>query len=121
MKTRLVIKDDLKPYIAESIDRSTESAYVAQWYAEHNIDPFAWQWLFKFDNDYGASVVKHWGSYGFEQDLFELAIIEWSEDDLNGFHLVYGTSINEDCVEGHLSNEEVMNYLYKIKDLKEGE
>lgn len=71
------------------------------------------QWLFKFNNDYGASVVKHFGSYGYEEDLFELAVIYWEN---NRFTLTYNTPITHDVI-GHLSNEEVMKYLKQIKEL----
>ena len=30
----------------------------------------AGQWCFRFPNDYGASVIKHPGSYGYQEDKF---------------------------------------------------
>lgn len=72
------------------------------------------QWLFKFKNNYGASVVKHYGSYGFENDKFELAVIYWDDKD---FNLTYNTPITDDVI-GYLTNEQVMEYLYKIKELE---
>lgn len=54
------------------------------------------------------------GSFGFEDDLFELAVLYFDEE--GNSHLSYSTEITDDVI-GHLSNEEVMNYLYKIKEL----
>ena len=75
------------------------------------------QWLFKFDNNYGASVIKHWGSYGYEDDLFELAVLEF--DKKGNTHITYKTPITDDVV-GYLTNNDVIRYLNKIKNLKGG-
>lgn len=64
---------------------------------------------FKFENDYGASVVKHDYSYGSKRDLFELAVMEGNE-------LCYSTPITNDII-GYLSNDEVLTLLKKIKAL----
>ena len=73
------------------------------------------QWIFKFENNYGASVIKHYESYGFEDDLFELAVLYFDGDN---FDLSYNTSITDDVI-GYLSNDNVMEYLEKIKGLDE--
>lgn len=104
MKTKLIIDDEIKPYLVEEIDRHTEMPG----------DEFAWQWRFRFENNYGASIVKHRGSYGFDDDLFELGILEWVDDDIHW--LCYDTSIADDVI-GYLTNEQVMDYLNKIKNL----
>lgn len=72
------------------------------------------QWLFKFKNGYGASVIKHYGSYGFEDDLFELAVIELNKK--NSWNICYNTPITDDVM-GYLSNEEVLELLERIKNL----
>ena len=72
---------------------------------------------FKFENGYGASVIKHYGSYGFEEDLFELAVLYFEPGDNMG-SLTYSTSITNDVI-GNLSNDEVLNYLKRIKELDE--
>lgn len=72
------------------------------------------QYVFKFENNYGASVVKHGGSYGHSQDLWELAVLMY--DDLNNRELCYDTPITED-VEGYLTDENVRDLLAKIKEL----
>ena len=80
-------------------------------------DSFAWQWIIAFENGYGASIVKHAFSYGFDDDLFELAVITYDENE-DHWVLVYDTEIADDVI-GDLSNEEVMDLLYKIKNLEE--
>ena len=76
----------------------------------------SYQYIFKFDNGYGASVVKNIGSYGHERDLFELAVIifvgefEWE--------LCYESKITGDVdVIGYLTNDDVLNLLEAIKNL----
>ena len=39
------------------------------------------RYVFRFENNYGASVVKHLGSYGYDQDLWELAVIRFGKYD----------------------------------------
>lgn len=69
------------------------------------------QYIFRFDNNYGASVVKWTGTYGYESDLWELAMIQFDED--GDYDLV-------DDVVGHLTDGEVCWYLGKIKELSKG-
>ena len=73
-------------------------------------------YVFKFDNYYGASVIKHYGSYGYEEDLWELAVVNFRSNP-DKFVLDYNTPITAD-VEGWLTDEEVRNLLGKIKELK---
>lgn len=72
------------------------------------------QYIFRFSNNYGASVIKHNGSYGHEVDLWELAVIEFGR--AYNWHLTYDTEITDDVI-GHLTDEEVRTYLQKIKEL----
>lgn len=72
------------------------------------------QYLFRFENDYGASVVKHMGSYGHHEDLWELAVIVFDSGD--NWDLTYNTPITCD-VEGYLTDEEVRDLLRRIKEL----
>lgn len=67
------------------------------------------QWLFKFSNGYGASVIRHRGSYGFDQGLFEVGLIEWNNDE---FELIY----NDDFVDvrGYQSNADINAVLTLI-------
>jgi hypothetical protein len=64
-----------------------------------------------FENGYGASVVKHSGSYGGRRGLYELAVLD------NDGKLTYDTPITDDVL-GYLSPKEVTNYLIQIQDLK---
>lgn len=70
---------------------------------------------FRFDNHYGASVVKHFGSYGFELDLFELAVLLF--DDNGTSELCYTTPITNDVI-CYLTNDDVLKILTDIKNLK---
>lgn len=73
------------------------------------------QYLFKFPNNYGASVIKHMYSYGSSRDLWELAVIYF--DDGGDWDLTYDTEITGD-VEGYLTDQDVLDLLGKIRDLK---
>ena len=65
---------------------------------------------YKFDNGYGASVVSHSGSYGGNQGLYELAVLDSTGD------LCYSTPITEDVI-GHLTSDKVIELLERIKSL----
>lgn len=73
------------------------------------------QYLFRFDNNYGASVVKHKYSYGSDKDLWELAVIKFIRDDT--WYLNYDTDITDDVI-GYLTDENVRDLLKKIKELQ---
>lgn len=75
--------------------------------------PFV-QYLFKFENGYGASVIKGQGTYGYDSDLWELAVITWDLED--EWDITYGTEITYDIL-GFLSTEDVLNTLNDIKNL----
>jgi len=78
-----------------------------------------YEYRFKFDNGYGASVIKHYGSYGYENDLFELAVLFFIEEDgeVVSSGITYDTPITDDVV-GYLTNDEVLDLLLKIKKLE---
>jgi hypothetical protein len=65
------------------------------------------QKVYKFPNGYGASVVKHQGSYGYAQGLWELAVLDADGD------ICYGTEVTSDVI-GHLNDPEVDNILGQI-------
>jgi hypothetical protein len=67
------------------------------------------QWLFRFDNGYGASVIRHRGSYG-----VELAVIKFCED--GDYKIVYDTPVTSDVI-GHLDRETLIDTLKAIEDL----
>ena len=64
----------------------------------------------KFDNGYGASVVKHEFSYGGKDGLYELAVL-----DKDG-NLTYDTPITDDVI-GYLRPEDVTDVMEKIQKL----
>lgn len=109
MKTDLKY-DKYKDYLFEQ--RKTMPQGYKKFCNDCNIDPYHNQWIFKFPNEYGASIVKHWGSYGFDKDLFELAMIKFTDDN---WYIVYTNLTNDDVV-GYLNNDEVMEYLERIKN-----
>lgn len=75
------------------------------------------QYRFKFDNGYGASVIKQYGSYGYKEDLWELAVIFFrNPDDPEDYELTYNTPIARDVI-GHLTDDRVREILGKIKEL----
>jgi hypothetical protein len=65
---------------------------------------------FIFQNDKGISIIRHEGSYGGYDGLFEIGVT-----DENG-HLIYDTEITDDVI-GHLELEEVLEIINKIKKL----
>lgn len=74
------------------------------------------QKLYRFENDFGASVVRHDFSYGNSEGLWELAVIEFVGDGDNDFEISYSTHITDDVL-GYLSDEDVMRTLGEIKSL----
>lgn len=69
-------------------------------------------YIFRFPNNYGASVIKNSGSYGNEQDLWEMALIFFDED--GDWHLTYEKDFDDD-VKGYLTDDNVIELLEKIK------
>lgn len=64
----------------------------------------------KFDNGYGASVVKGPYTYGGDKGLYELAVTDSNDD------LTYSTPVTND-VEGYLTEEDVTKLLIQIQNL----
>lgn len=73
-------------------------------------------YIYRFPNGFGASVIRHEGSYGFEEGLYELGVTEWFSD--ADWHLTYDTEITNDVL-GYLTEEEVLQVLMCIKELPE--
>lgn len=67
------------------------------------------QYIAKFKNGYGASIVKHKYSYGNTSGLWELAVLK---DDC----ITYKTPITNDVI-GYLTESEIQNILNKISIL----
>ena len=69
--------------------------------------------IIKFPNDYGASVVRVYGSYGFDQGLWEMAVIRFEG---KGWSITYDTPITNDVL-GYLSENDVVTHLQDIQKL----
>lgn len=74
----------------------------------------SYQYIFKFDNNYGSSVVKNPISYGNRTDLFELAVIEFIDEFT--WKICCSTEITDDVI-GYLTNDDVLDLLERIKNL----
>jgi len=69
------------------------------------------QAVMNFDNNYGVSVVKFNGSYGYHQNLWEVAILYKDA-------LTYNTDITDDVL-GHQTDEDVTEVMKKVQMLKD--
>jgi hypothetical protein len=66
-----------------------------------------------FPNGYGVSVVRFPGSYGFQDDLYEVAILQGTPDK---YELCYDTPITEDVL-GHQDETDINNILNEVQTL----
>lgn len=73
------------------------------------------QELYRFDNGYGASVVRHMHSYGGEDGQWELAVIQWDRGEKH-WNIVYDTPVTDDVI-GRLTRVEVTMLLDMIEAL----
>lgn len=77
---------------------------------EKNVYNGGIQKVFKFPNGYGASVVRHKGSYGYMKGQWEIAVLDESGA------ICYSTPITDDVI-GYLNDPEVDNLLGQISRL----
>jgi deoxyinosine 3'endonuclease (endonuclease V) len=75
------------------------------------------QRIYRFDNGYGASVIKGRNSYGGKDGLWELAVIKFKSENPLEYTLVYDTPITDDVI-GYLKWKEVKPILKSISELK---
>ena len=68
------------------------------------------QWLFKYDNGYGASIVQHSGSQGGKEGYYEIGVL-----DSHG-ELCYDTPITDDVI-GYADEIKLYETLNRIKTL----
>lgn len=73
------------------------------------------QYRIYFPNGFGASIVKHSGSYGYDRDLWELALLKIINEDK--WVLSYQEIVGGDVL-GYLTDKEVNKVLKFIKDGK---
>jgi hypothetical protein len=71
--------------------------------------------IYQFPNKLGASIIQGYGTYGNEGGLWELGVIEESEDGEWG--LINDYTNDYDVVQGWLSVEDVNKLLVKIKNV----
>ena len=68
------------------------------------------QHVYKFPNNFGASVIKTDYSYGGKRGLWELAVLDANDE------ITYHTPITQDVI-GHLAWDNVERFLAEIRDL----
>lgn len=68
----------------------------------------------KYNNGYGASVVKGPGTYGYEEDKWEVAVLLYDKYDSPS--LCYDTPITDDVI-GWLDDASVIDICNRIKEL----
>lgn len=79
------------------------------WKISDNSDERITRMHIDFPNGYTASVVRGMGSYGFEQGLFEGAV-------MRGPFVVYDTPITDDT-RGHMTAEEALEFIEQVAAL----
>lgn len=73
------------------------------------------QLIYKFENGYGASVVRHNYSYGRDRGLWELAVIQFYGNE-ERWELTHNTPITDDVIRD-LTKLEIDEILNDIKNL----
>lgn len=96
MTLELQIDDHFKQYMIEKFEDELKGIH----------------YIFKFPNDYGASVIKGKYTYGCERDLWEMGLIFFNE---NGDWLITYERDFDDDVKGYLTDDNVNELLEKIK------
>lgn len=95
--------------------------YLVDTYDDNILDYRGVHYIFRFKNGYGASVVKTFGSMGYMDDMWELCVILYEEENKLGpdeYHIVYPYQIvKHETVLGPLDDSEVRNILQQIKNL----
>lgn len=74
-------------------------------------------YVFRFENGYGASVIKANWSYGSTKDLWELAVIKFFGKENADYELDYFTEITDDVC-GYETDDGIRKLLARIKALE---
>ena len=74
---------------------------------------FGHQWVFRFPNGYGASLVS--GGFGVYGE-YEMAVLKYNGKKDTDFSLIYSTPITDDVL-GYLTLKDVEKYLGEISNL----
>lgn len=77
------------------------------------------QKIYRFENGYGASVVRFSFSYGGDRGLWELAVVKFDPANQDAWHLDYTTPITSNVI-GYQSDEEIAELLDQISALPTG-
>lgn len=56
------------------------------------------QYVYRFPNNYGASVVKHEFSYGYYDDMWEVAVIKFLDSSNTNWIIDYSTPLTKDVI-----------------------
>lgn len=101
----LKLNDEFKDFVTRRVD----------WNDIFNSDRKGIQYRICFPKvGYGASVIKLPGSYGYENDLWELALLS-NHDNLEEWNLAYTKLVNDDVL-GNLTDNEVNKVLKFISE-----
>ena len=76
------------------------------------------QVVFKFPNDYGASLIQGRYTHGGDEGLFEIAVLTFTSD--KDWEICYDTTITDDTL-GYLTESEVyetLEQIYKLEPIK---
>ena len=74
------------------------------------------QFIYRFRNGYGASVIQNGTSYGSNGAPWELAVIRFNSAGEHDWDICYTTPITYDVL-GHLGVDEVFTYLNQVGEL----
>lgn len=83
---------------------------------KHNEMLHGFQYVAMFPNRYGISIIKHDYSYGNEDDLFEIAVLDGYDGKY--VNICYDTPITDDVI-GSLKEEEVLKIAKDISELQQ--
>lgn len=97
--------------------------YLVDTYQDNTMGRVGIHYIFRFPNGYGASLIKTFGSEGYEEDLWELAVILFTDDKSDvltpgEYDIIYPWQIVEDgCTVGCLTEEESIKIFEEIMKL----
>lgn len=74
-------------------------------------------YVFRFENGYGASVIKGPWTYGGPLDLWEMAVVRFFGEGSMDYNLDYDTEITDDVC-GYETDDDIRELLARIKALE---
>lgn len=103
--------DEFEPYLANVWSYDP----VTQIFGDPITAPIGGGMTYHFDNGYGVDVAWHPGTYGFNEGLYEIAII--SKDEEGVWSLDYDTPLTDDVL-GYLDDKGVIETMKETQGLK---